>query len=201
MPESGRAPDDRAQQAVPGCPEELWTLEIDRLFTAALNELRRRAEQTIAAAEKRRIAEVTELSRGIKKQHEIIEALKTKLLQTKQEEALRVSEAKKQWQQAEAERMNAARQTWEAEKEELAREANRHRSVAEQLADHMAALKAKGESKEHQFWERLREITADVDRCLVRARADWEREIARITTTDWKLPSFLTKPGSLADEK
>ena len=55
-------------------------------------------------------------------------------------------------------------------------------------------MKAQDESKERQFWERLREITAEVDRCLVKARAEWEREVTQMTTTDWQLPSFLAKP-------
>jgi hypothetical protein len=77
------------------------------------------------------------------------------------------------------------------------REAHRHRTVAEQLADQLAALKANGADKERQFFDRLKEITAEVDRTLLRARAEWESELGRMATgADWKLPSFLTKGGS-----
>jgi hypothetical protein len=166
------APEDSGQQ--------FWTSEVDRLFTAALSELRREAEKASTAAEQRRIAEITELSHAVRKQHSIIEGLRRELAQ----------------QRSETERINAARSAWQKEKDELTLEARRQKIVAEQLADQLAALKANGEVKERQYLERLKEITAEVDRCLLRARAEWVSEVARMSdATDWQLPSFLTKPG------
>ena len=198
LPQSGLDREHRAaRQATPEQSEEIWTSEVDRLFTAALDQLRRQAEQASAAIEQRRIADITELSRAIKKQHDIIEGLKREIAQARQAEALRLSEARQEWQQFETKRMNAAREAWEAEKAELRREVNHHRSVAEQLADQLAALKANDEFKERQYLERLKEITTEVDRCLLRARAEWVSEVARMADADdWQLPSFLTKAGS-----
>ena len=173
--------------------KEAWTGEVDRLFSAALNEMRRQAERALAAAEQRRAAEITELSHAIKKQHAVIEALRQELAEAKEAEALRLSEAQQKWEQAQAERLQAARQALDGEKEELTREANRHRSVAEQLADQLAAMKAR-ETTEQQFWSRLKEISTEVERSLLRARAEWETELARLAGEgEWRLPSFLTK--------
>ena len=52
-----------------GHSDEFWTGEVERLFTAALLELRRGAEQALAGVEQRRIAEATELSRAIIRHH------------------------------------------------------------------------------------------------------------------------------------
>ena len=169
-----------ARESAPEHSGQLWTSEVDRLFTAALNELRTEAEKASTAAEQRRIAEITELSQAIRKQHSIIEGLRRELTQ----------------QRSESERINALRSAWQKEKDELTLEARRQRTVAEQLADQLAALKANDEAKERQYLERLKEITAEVDRCLLRARAEWVSEVARMSdATDWQLPSFLTKPG------
>jgi dGTP triphosphohydrolase len=170
--------------------DECWTGEVERLFTAALHELRRGAEQALAGVEQRRIAEATELSRAIKKQHDIIDGLKREIIEVRHLAALKLAEAKE-----EADRMSAARAAWEKEKQELKQEAARHRSVAEQLADQLAVVKATEASKERQYIERLKEITAEVDRCLLRARAEWVSEVARMTDgADWQLPSFLKTP-------
>jgi hypothetical protein len=176
-------------------PDELWTGEVDRLFTAALHELRRGAERALAAVEQRRIAELTELSRAIKKQHDVIAALKREIAVIRQAAAHKLAEAQQVWQQLEADRTRAARAAWELEKQQLKQETDHHRSVAEQLADQVAALKAAEAAKERQYSERLKEITAEVDRCLLRARAEWVSEVARMTdAADWQLPSFLKSP-------
>jgi hypothetical protein len=177
--------------------DELWTGEVERLFTAALHELGRGAEQALAGVEQRRIAEATELSRAIKKQHDIIDGLKREITEVRHMAALKLAEAKEEWQQSEADRMSAARAAWEKEKEELKQEVDRHRSVAEQLADQLAVVKATEASKERQYIERLKEITAEVDRCLLRARAEWVSEVARMANgADWQLPSFLKSPAN-----
>jgi hypothetical protein len=192
-PTSGARPDNSATIRHP-C--ELWTGEVDRLFTAALLELRRGAEQALAAVEQRRIAQLTELSSAVTKQHDIIDALKREIAEIRQAAALKLAEAEQQWQRSEADRMKAARAAWELEKEQLEQEADRHRTVAEQLADQLAALKVTEASKERQYIERLKEITAEVDRCLLRARAEWVSEVARMADgADWQLPSFLKSPA------
>jgi hypothetical protein len=146
----------------------------------------------MAAMEQRRIAELTELSGAIKKQHDIIEDLKRQIGEIRRAAALRLAEAEQEWQQFESDRMRAARAAWDMEKEQLKQEADRHRSVAEQLADQLAALKATEASKDRQYAQRLKEITAEVDRCLLRARAEWVSEVARMAgDADWQLPSFL----------
>ena len=193
--QNDNAPEGQTSSLGFAASDQLWTGEVDRLFRAALDELRWQVEQGLDAVEKRRVAEITELSRAIKKQHRIIEALKRELAEAKQTEILKLSEAEQQWQRSETERMNAARQVWEREKEELTREANRQRSVAEQLADQLAALKAKAESNERQLCE-LKKIAAEIDRSLLRARAEWENEVARYDSAEWQLPSFLTKSES-----
>ena len=180
-----------------GHSDEFWTGEVERLFTAALLELRRGAEQALAGVEQRRIAEATELSRAIKKQHDIIDGLKREITEVRRVAALKLAEAKEEWQQSEADRMSADRAAWEKEKEELKHEVDRHRSVAEQLADQLAVVKATEASKERQYIERLKEITAEVDRCLLRARAEWVSEVARMADgADWQLPSFLKSPAN-----
>jgi chromosome segregation ATPase len=195
----GKLGEDEARRPAAERSDELWDARVEQLFAAALEELRRRTQKALSEAEQRRFADVTELSAAITKQHDIIDSLKRELLDARQAEEKRVLEARQAWQEAEAERMRAAREAWQSERAELTRELDRHRSVAEQLADQLAAAKAQGESKERQFWERLREITAEVDRCLVKARAEWEREVTQMTATDWQLPSFLSKPDSPAD--
>jgi hypothetical protein len=194
MPDTSKFGEVEACQASSETSSERSSAQIDQLFAATLEELRRRTQKALSDAEQRRFADVTELSTAITKQHDIIETLKRELLDARQAEAKRVSEARQEWQNAETERMSAAQERWEAEKAELTREIARHRSVAEQLADQLAAMKAQDESKERQSWERLREITAEVDRCLVKARAEWEREVTQMTTSEWQLPSFLAKP-------
>ena len=185
----------RVDPAAVGHSGELWTGEVDRLFTAALQELRRGTEQAMAAVEQRRIAELTELSRAIKKQHDIIETLKREIGDVRQAAAIGLSEAQRRWQQSEGERLKAAQAAWETEKSELKRVADRYRSVSEQLADQLASLKADSESKERQYFDRLREITAEVDKCLLRARAEWVTEVARLAdNADWQIPAFLNLP-------
>lgn len=195
----GQLGEDEEGRTAAERPDELWDARVEQLFAAALEELRRRTQKALSEAEQRRFADVTELSAAITKQHDIIESLKRELRDARQAEGARISEARQEWQKAEAERMRAAREAWQAESAELARELERHRSVAERLADQLAAAKAQGESKERQFWERLREITAEVDRCLVKARSEWEREVTQMTATDWQLPSFLSKPAPPTD--
>ena len=87
-------------------------------------------------------------------------------------------------------------EAWEREREELARAANHHRAVAEQLADQVATLEAIQKSTEREYFERLKEITAEVDRCLLRARAEWVHEMARMAGgSKWELPAFLKVEG------
>lgn len=170
-------------------------MEVDRLFTAALHALRQRAEQALSAVEQRRIAELSELSRAIKKQHDIIDSLKREITEVRQTAALRLAEAEQEWQQSEADRIRAARASWEVERQELTRDLGQQRYVAERLADQLAGLKADAEAKERQYFDRLKEITAEVDRCLLRARAEWVSGVARMADdADWQLPSFLTSP-------
>jgi hypothetical protein len=56
-------------------PDELWTGEVDRLFTAALHELRRGAEQALAALEKCRTACCTVGARSTPTNGELYKAL------------------------------------------------------------------------------------------------------------------------------
>jgi hypothetical protein len=184
---------DQPEQVGPAGSKQLWTGEVDQLFVAAFDELRRRAEQRLETVEKRRNAEITELSQAIRKQHSIIEALKRELAQAKEMAALKLFEAEQKWRHSEAERMHAARQAWEREKEELARETSHQRSIADQLADQLAALKATAESKEGQLFE-LKRIAAEIDRCLLLARSEWQSEVARLEAVGWELPSCLKEP-------
>jgi hypothetical protein len=174
-------------------PDWLWTGEVDRLFAAALQALRGEAERAVAALEQRRLAELTELSAAIKKQHDVVESLRREIAELRDRESRSVSEAKRECQQAEAERVRAARLDWDAERERLKGEADRHRSVAEQLADQLAASRANEAATERRCMERLKEITTEVDRCLLRARAEWVNEVARLAGEgERRLPSFLT---------
>jgi hypothetical protein len=173
----------------------LWSAEVDRLFAAALQALRQEAEQAVAAVEQRRLAELTELSRAITKQHAVIESLRQELAELREAEALKLSEAQREWMGAEADRMRAARTAWEIERNQLREEAHRQRSVAEQLADQLAASKVNEAAVERRHLDRLKEITAEVDRCLLRARAEWVSEAARLAgDADLELPSFLVNP-------
>jgi hypothetical protein len=174
--------------------KQLWSGEVDQLFTAAFDELRRQAEQRLETIEKRRIAEITELSQAIRKQHGIIESLRRELAQAKEATALKLFDAEQKWQRSESERMNAARRAWEREREELTRETNHQRSIADQLADQLAALKATAESKEGQLLE-LKKIAAEIDRCLLLARSEWQSEVARLEAAGWELPSCLKEAG------
>jgi hypothetical protein len=168
---------------------------VDELFAAAFDELRRQAEQRLQSLEKRRIAEVTELSQAVRKQHGIIEALRRELAQIKEATAVKLAEAEQKWQRSEGERMSAARRVWELEKEELAREANHQRTIAEQLADQLAALKATTESRNNQLSE-LKKIAGEIDRCLLLARSEWQSEVARLEAAGWELPSCLKEPAT-----
>jgi hypothetical protein len=177
--------------------EELWTSEVDRLFNAAVAELRRQAEERVAAAERRRVAELTELSRAVMRQHEIIESLRNEAIAMRQDAVLSLAKARREWAIFEEHRMKAAQEAWEREREELVRVANHHQAVAEQLADQVATLEAIQKSTEREYFERLKEITAEVDRCLLRARAEWVHEMARMAGgSKWELPAFLKVEGS-----
>jgi hypothetical protein len=186
-------PRDSRSEAGPAGSKQLWTGEVDELFAAAFDELRRQAEQRLQSLEKRRIAEVTELSQAVRKQHGIIEALRRELAQIKEATAVKLAEAEQKWQRSEGERMSAARRVWELEKEELAREANHQRTIAEQLADQLAALKATTESRNNQLSE-LKKIAGEIDRCLLLARSEWQSEVARLEAAGWELPSCLKEP-------
>jgi hypothetical protein len=194
---SSQSPDlheSQSEQARLAAPKQLWSGEVDQLFTAAFDELRRQAEQRLETIEKRRIAEITELSQAIRKQHGIIESLRRELAQAKEATALKLFDAEQKWQRSESERMNAARRAWEREREELTRETNHQRSIADQLADQLAALKATAESKEGQLLE-LKKIAAEIDRCLLLARSEWQSEVARLEAAGWELPSCLKEAG------
>jgi hypothetical protein len=157
--------------------------------------LHRQAEQRLETLEKRRLAEVSELSQAVRKQHGIIETLRSELAQLKEATAMKLVEAEQKWQRSEAERMSAARRAWELEKEDLARENDHQRSIAEQLADQLAALKAATESKNSQLSE-LKKIAGEIDRCLLLARSEWQSEVARLEAAGWELPSCLKDSGS-----
>ena len=66
--------------------------------------------------------------------------------------------------------MSAARRAWEGERAELTREINHQQSIAEQLADQLAAVKATAESREGRFSD-LKKIAGEIDRCLLLARS------------------------------
>ena len=175
----------------------LWSGDVDRLFATALQALRREAEQAVAAVEQRRVAELTELSHAITKQHAVIEGLRQELAELREAGALKLFEAQREWKDAEAERMRAAQLAWEIERTQLREEAHRQRSVAEQLADQLTASKANEAAVERRHLDRLKEITAEVDRCLLRARAEWVSEAARLAgDADLQLPTFLVNPSS-----
>jgi chromosome segregation ATPase len=185
---------DSQSEPKTGGSKQLWTGAVDQLFAAAFDELRRQAEQQLRSLEKRRIAEVSELSQAVRKQHGIIETLKRELAQAKEGTAVKLAEAEEKWQRSEAERMSAARRAWELEKEELTREMHHQHSIAEQLADQLAALKAASESRTSQLSE-LKKIAGEIDRCLLLARSEWQSEVAKLEAAGWELPSCLKEPG------
>lgn len=193
-PQTAELRDSRSEVGLTGA-KQLWTGEVDQLFAAAFDELHRQAEQRLETLEKRRIAEVSELSQAVRKQHGIIETLRRELAQLKEATAMKLVEAEQKWQRSEAERMSAARRAWELEKEDLARENDHQRSIAEQLADQLAALKAATESKNSQLSE-LKKIAGEIDRCLLLARSEWQSEVARLEAAGWELPSCLKDSGS-----
>jgi hypothetical protein len=163
----------------PSDSERPWSDELDQLVHEAFADLPVRAEAALAAAEQRRVEEIKELSAAIMKQHEVIATLKRENEELRDETAKQLTKAKHEWQREESERAQAA---WDAsmrEKDELIRELDKQRSSVEQLTGMGAALKAEGEAKNSDFEKRLKEVAAEAERRLVRARAEWRSEVER----------------------
>src|SRR5688500_4431122 len=97
----GKLGEEEAGQTAAERPDELWGARAEQLFAAALEELRRRMQRALSEAEQRRFADVTELSAAITKQHDIIDSLKRELLDARQAEGNRISEARQDWRKAE----------------------------------------------------------------------------------------------------
>jgi hypothetical protein len=148
-----------------------WSAEVDQLFAAAVAKLRHEADQALAAAEERRVAELKELSGAIMRQHESMALLKEETERSKAEAAARLAEVETRWKSAESD--------WARKKEDLARESERQRSKIDELTAAVAALRAENERDRRAFDLHLKEAAVEAERSLQAARAEWQKEVAR----------------------
>jgi hypothetical protein len=156
-----------------------WAVEVDRVFSQALTELRQEAERALLDLEQRHAAEMKELTEIVRTQHGIIAALEHSNRQTKDEAAAQLSAAERAWHQGEADRMKTAQEKWAQQEDTLGREIDHHRAAAEQLETALLALKERSAAKERDLQDRLEQIKQESERMLRTARTEWQREVAR----------------------
>jgi hypothetical protein len=158
--------------------EQRWAVEVDRLVSYAITELRQEAERALVELEQRHAAEMKDLSEAVRTQHGIIAALELSNRRLKDEAAAQLSAAARAWQQGEADRMKAAQEEWGRHKDALSREIDRNRSAAEQLEATLLALKEQSVAKERDAEARLEQIKREAEHMLRNARSEWQREVA-----------------------
>ena len=156
-----------------------WGVEVDRLFSQALTELRQEAERALLELEHRHAAEIKELTEAVRTQHGIITALELSNQRIKDEAAAQLSAAERAWHQGEADRMEAAQDQWARQEETLRNERDRHRTAAEQLEAALLALTEQSAAKERDAQERLEQIRQESERRLRNARSEWRSEVAK----------------------
>jgi hypothetical protein len=159
--------------------EQRWGVEVDRLFSHAMTELRQEAERALRELEHRHAAEMKDLTEAVRTQHSIIAALELSNRRVKEEAAAQLSAAERTWQQGEADRMKAAQEEWARHEDALNCEIDRNRSAAEQLETTLLALKEQSVAKERDAEARLDQIKLESERMLRNARSEWQREVAK----------------------
>jgi hypothetical protein len=158
--------------------EQRWAVEVDRVSRQSLAELRQETRRILSEVEQRHTAELKELSEAVMKQHGIIAALKSAAERTKEEAAIRFSEAENAWRQAEADRMNAAQQAWTLQEEALKGEIGRHLATVEKLETALRALREQSAARERDLQQCLEDTKADSERMLRNAGTEWQRQVA-----------------------
>ena len=159
--------------------EQRWGVEVDRLFSHAITELRQEVERALRELEQRHASEMKDLTEAVRTQHGIIAALELSNRRVKDEAAAQLSAAERAWQQGEADRMKAAQEEWARQKDDLIREIDHHRAAAEQLEAMLLALKEQSAAKERDAEVRLEQVKQDSERMLRNARSEWQMEVAK----------------------
>jgi hypothetical protein len=178
--ECGSGPDTRAAavQQLFTEAEQRWAAEVDRVSRHSLAVLRQETRKVLGEVEQRHAAEFKEISEAVMKQHGIIAALKSAAERTKEEAAIRFSEAENAWRQAEADRMNAAQQTWTRQEEALKGELGHHLAAVEQLETELRALREESAARERDLQQCLADTKGEAERRLQNARSEWQRQVA-----------------------